>query len=91
VIKGNGGKFEVEISAGLAAYQGAENRGLNSKDYKATKLSAVYIQTEMEEFNPFTGMLVDYDLNNPDEGIITHVERTTTNGYYKIKVAVDRQ
>lgn len=45
----------------------------------------------MEEFKPFTGMMVDYDLNNPDEGIITHVERTSTLGYYNIKVKVERE
>lgn len=43
VIKGSGGKFQVEISPGMAAYHGNENNGVQSKDFKGTKLSATFI------------------------------------------------
>ena len=36
-------------------------------------------------------MLVDYGLNDPDEGIITNVERTAIAGFYNIKVKVERE
>ena len=89
MIKGSGGTFAVEVEPGLPTYAAKEVNGVGSQTHAGTQFSVTFIKTQTDSFEPFTGMMVDYDVSKPQEGMLTDVKKTDTKGFWKIRIKLE--